>query len=321
MNHYLVGDIGGTNARFGLSTIEGGEVFGIETFKGEDYPSLYDSVKTFLSKAQCTVLPKRACFAVASPILGDRVDFTNSSWSFSTSQLKSQLGLEKLKVINDFEAIACSIPFLTETDKFQIGGRAENLSKPLAILGPGTGLGMAGLIPYKNSFIPLPTEGGHAAFCPSTPREEAIKKVLEKKYGFVSNETLLSGSGLLLIYKTLSSLENHSPKAESNEELAELFASGNDVLALEAYQIFFGIMGSIAGDFALQTGAQGGVYIGGGIAPRYLDAIVNSDFRKRFESKGRFQSYVEDIACHIITAEQPGLIGASAVLDDEGDQY
>lgn len=319
MNHYLVGDIGGTNARFGLVTVEGGEVFGIETLRGKDYPCLYDAVRQYLSMAQCAVPPKKACFAVASAITEDMVQLTNSTWSFSISELQQQLGLESLHVINDFEAVARSIPHLNPVDRCQVGDGEAKKGFTKAVLGAGTGLGTAILAPSGGGYIPLATEGGHAGFSPVTELEYEVKKVLAGQLGFVSNEHLLSGSGLEHLHQALCHIHQKQYETLSARTIAENALSKKDPICELAFKMFFDILGSLAGDYTLLTGAKGGVYIGGGIAPRYCDYIVkHSGFRDRFEDKGRFSHYLKDVASYIIMAPQPGLIGAAAVLDNGG---
>ncbi len=321
MNHFLVGDIGGTNARFGLVTVEGAEVFGIETLSSQNFRSLCDAVKHYLSMAQCIVPPKKACFAVASPITADEVHLTNSHWSFSIRRLQQQLGLDALRVINDFEAVARSIPHLDRDDKHQIGSGVERDGATKSVLGAGTGLGTAILAPLGSSgYLPLSTEGGHAGFSPVTDREYSVKQLLQKQLRFVSNESLLSGSGLQLLYQALAQLDEKPCPKLSAHDIADRALAEEDAVAIEAFHMFFEILGSVAGDYALQTGAKGGIYIGGGIAPRYCEFIEkNSNFRTRFEDKGRFSHYLRDIATFIIMAPQPGLIGAAAVLDNEGE--
>ena len=317
MNHFLVADIGGTNARLGLVTAEGNEVFGIEQLSNKDYPHLIDVVNKYLSRAQCIVLPKKACFAVASPLSGDRVDFTNNSWSFSIQELKAQLGLEYLKVINDFEAVALSIPYLGPREVFRVGGGEAMPHHTIAVMGPGTGLGMAALIPNNPKPMPLATEGGHACFAPQDEIEAHIAARIRLRSGFCSNEDVLSGGGLISIYESLCDWYK-SPVVYSNpSDIVSKALDGSDERCLAALERFCAILGSVAGDFALQMGAKGGVFIAGGIVPRFKEFLIeNSRFRERFESKGRFRAYLEAIPTSIIIASQPGLIGAASVFDE-----
>jgi glucokinase len=317
MNHYLVADVGGTNARLGLVTTEGNEVYGIEQLSNKNYPHLLDVVNAYLSRAQCIVLPKKACFAVASPVTSDRIHFTNNSWSFSIQELKAQLGLEYLKVINDFEAIALSIPYLGPREVFRVGGGAALPHRTIAVLGPGTGLGMAALVPNSPQPLPLATEGGHACFAPQDALEAHIAGRIKERLGFCSNEDLLSGGGLVSIYEGLCDWHKVQGLYQSPSDITAAALDDKDDMSRLALERFCAILGAVAGDYALQIGAQGGVYIAGGIVPRFKQFLAErSQFRERFVSKGRFRTYLESIPTFVIIAPQPGLIGAASVFDE-----
>jgi glucokinase len=317
MNHYLVADVGGTNARLGLVTPEGNEVFGIEQLSNKNYPHLIDVVNAYLSRAQCIVQPKKACFAVASPVNSDRIHFTNNSWSFSVQELKAQLGLEYLKVINDFEAVALSIPYLGPREVFRVGGGEATPLRTIAVLGPGTGLGMAALVPNYPKPMPLATEGGHACFAPQDELEAHIASRIKQRLGFCSNEDLLSGGGLVCIYDGICDWHKVKPVFQNPSEIATAALDGADDMSRLALERFCAVLGSVAGDYALQIGAQGGVYIAGGIVPRFKEFLAEHTlFRERFVSKGRFRGYLEQIPSFVITAPQPGLIGAASVFDE-----
>ena len=316
MNHHLVADIGGTNARLGLVTGEGNEIFGIEQISNKNYPRLLDVINDYLSKAQCIVQPKKACFAVASPVTSDNIHFTNNSWSFSINEMKCQLGLESLHVINDFEAVARSIPYLGPREIYKVGGGEALPHQAMAVLGPGTGLGMAALVPASPKAIPLATEGGHASFAALDATEEFIAHFLRQTQGFVSNEDLLSGGGLVHIYQALAALHKKPSLHTQAAIISQLAQDGSDPLCREALERFCMILGSVAGDYALQVGAKGGVYIAGGIVPRFKEFLSTSGFRERFENKGRFRSYLQAIPAFVVIAQQPGLIGAASVFDE-----
>ena len=317
MNHYLVADIGGTNARLGLVTTEGNEVFGIERMSNKDYPRLLDVINDYLGKAQCIVQPRKACFAVASPVAGDAIRFTNNSWSFSIAELKGHLGLDFLKVINDFEAVARSIPYLGEREVFQVGEGKGLAHHPIAVLGPGTGLGMAALIPAHPKAIPLATEGGHASFAALDEFEDFMLRRLREKIGFVSNEDLLSGNGLVNIFESVCAFHQSARAPLDAATISEQAVHGKDPLCQEALERFCAILGAVAGDYALQVGAQGGVYIAGGIVPRFPEFVAKSRFRERFLRKGRFEGYLAAIPTYLVVAPQPGLIGAASVFDED----
>ncbi len=317
MNHYLVADVGGTNARLGLVTPEGNEVFGIEQLSNKNYPHLIDVVNAYLSRAQCIVLPKKACFAVASPVASDRIHFTNNSWSFSVQELKDQLGLEYLKVINDFEAVALSIPYLGPREVFRVGSGEATPHRTIAVMGPGTGLGMAALVPNNPKPLPLATEGGHACFAPQDELEAHIAARIKQRLGFCSNEDLLSGNGLVCIYDGICDWHKVKSVYQTPSDITTAALNGSDDMSRLALERFCAVLGSVAGDYALQLGAQGGVYIAGGIVPRFKEFLAEqSQFRERFVSKGRFRSYLEQIPTFVIIAPQPGLIGAASVFDE-----
>lgn len=316
MNHYLVADIGGTNARLGLVTAEGNEVFGIEQLSNKDYPHLIDVVHKYLSRAQCIVQPKKACFAVASPVAGDHIGFTNNSWSFSIQELKAQLGLEYLKVINDFEAVALSIPYLGPREVFRIGNGEAVPHHTIAVMGPGTGLGMAALIPNNPKPMPMPTEGGHACFAPQDAVESHIAERIKQRSGFCSNEDVLSGGGLLSIYQGICDWHKKAEGLHNPSDIVASALKGDDDMSRLALERFCAILGSVAGDCALQMGAKGGLFIAGGIVPRFREFLAESAFRERFVSKGRFRAYLEAIPTSLIIAPQPGLIGAASVFDE-----
>lgn len=320
MNHSLVADIGGTHARLGLVADESTEIFGIEQFSNKEFQSLEDVIRHYLLSSKCTTLPKKACFAVASPVLGDQVQFTNNSWSFHIPTLKKNLALDTLHVMNDFEAIARSLPLLSKKDLHQLGegkGSAA-LGQTMAALGPGTGLGMGAAVPNGlGGFVPLPSEGGHASFAPQDEREHYIQSFLMQENGFVCIEDVVSGQGLENIFRALSHRDQKSEARVSAKTISDRAMIETDPLAVESISTFCSILGSVAGDLALTTGARGGVYLAGGILPKILDFLDRSQFRKRFEAKGRYAPYLAAIPSYVIIGTEPGLIGAASLFDQQ----
>ena len=244
---------------------------------------------------------------------------TNHPWRFSVTALKARLGVERLLVLNDFEALALALPALGADDSRAVGGGTAAAGGNLAVLGAGTGLGMAGLVADGHGgWHPVVGEGGHATLAASTPREASVSAVLGERFGHVSAERVLSGPGLVNLYQALCVLEG---RAAAAIEPANVLASGldpgaaHDTRCAEALQLFAALLGSSAGNLALTLGARGGVFIGGGIAPRlgtHFDALP---FRARFEDKGRFRGYLEAIPTRVIVAEVPALLGAAHALD------
>jgi glucokinase len=309
----LVGDIGGSNARFAMARRQGEGVAldHIVFMRCDDYPDLAAAVDHYLAT---TGAARRAAaaIAIAGPIVGDRAEITNhQSWSFSIIAVRERLKLRRLSVINDFTAIALSLPHLTPTDLRPIGGGAATPGAPMAVIGPGTGLGVSGIVKAGDRWIAIEGEGGHATFAPMTERESRIGDLLRTRLGHVSWERVLSGPGLVNLYGAIAQLEGHQAEALSPETIAERGRAGTCSLCSEALAVFCAGLGTAAGNLALTFGARGGVYLAGGILP-HLDAfLAASEFRTRFESKGRLSPYVRPIPTYLVTTANPGLIGAA----------
>lgn len=319
MNHSLVADIGGTNARIGLVAEGGGEIFGVEVFSNREFASLEDLLRHYMSKVTKDIRPYQASFAVASPVLGDDIQFTNNSWSFNISDLKNQLGLKKLYVLNDFEAIARSLPFLKGDALLPIcAGRGQAVpQQTIGVVGPGTGFGTGAAVPDgKGSYVPMPSEGGHTAFAPQNDEEIFLQKALIRDFGFACNEDLLSGQGLENIYRILAERAERSDCRLSAKDICDRALQGKDEVAVDTLTRFCAILGSVAGDHALTVGARGGLYLAGGILPRFLEFFQKSPFRERFEAKGRYADYLIAIPTYVIIGTQPGLIGAASLVSD-----
>lgn len=315
--HVLLADIGGTNARFAMAKLGSLQLSEVQQLKGHDYASLEAAIAAYL-----TGLPEKfrepagACLAIAAPIEGDRVTMTNLSWSISIEALKEALGLEHLLVVNDFKAVARSIPELRSNVLEQVGRGEVRRGAPAVVLGPGTGLGVSALVDAGERVITIQTEGGHIGFAPSDPVEIRILEHLWNRYDRVSVERLLSGPGLLNLYEALGAINGRSVESLSPREISERALAGDCPNCEEALARFFGILGSVAGDLALAVGAEGGVYVAGGIVPRMLEAFRRSDFRARFESKGRFSRYVAKMPSYVVTEPLPGLLGCAALYRD-----
>jgi glucokinase len=241
---------------------------------------------------------------------------TNHTWSFSITNLEKALHLDRLVVINDFTALALSLPALTTNELYQIGGGRSVEDAALAVIGPGTGLGVSGLLePLKNP-ISLMGEGGHVTLAASNDLEASVIKVLRDRFGHASAERALSGPGLINLYEAVCKLRHATAKNLSAAQILTHAVDTSDPHCTTALELFFSFLGSVAGNLALTLGARGGVYIGGGIVPRALTVIAASAFRSQFEAKGRFQSYLQEIPTFVITSEvSPALLGASRALD------
>lgn len=316
----LIGDIGGTNARFALATTDRPGFHSVLELQCEDFATADDAISHYLSSTNAES-PEAVCLAAAGPIVDDRVKITNNHWDISAAETGANFGIEAVRLLNDFTAIAYSIPLLTEKEVQSIGrhdhGWLPKTNFNVAILGPGTGLGVAGLCRQGDALVPITGEGGHVGFAPETELQLEILEVLRSHFDRVSAERLIAGSGLENIYLALKTIRRESgPKLSAKEIFAERRA-GN--VAADAVDVFFELLGQVAGDVALTLGAVDGVYIAGGIAKRYPDMLEESRFRSAFESKGRRRALMERIPTRLITYDQPGLLGAAySVLELAG---
>jgi len=308
----LVADIGGTNARFAVVNLHTLELSGVRSFPNADHPGLAEAIRFYLKDVDETVA--HAGLAVAAPLLEDKVQLTNAPWSFSQSTLAGEAGLEGVHLLNDFEALSLSLPYLTGEELHQIGGRDPVEHAPKAVLGPGTGLGVASLVWSPSGWIALPSEGGHVTLGAETESELALVERLRKGRERLSVERALSGPGLTDLYQAVAASHGHPAETLAPFEVEQLALSGNDEIAEEALDIFIAWLGRFAGDVALVVGARGGVYLGGGIAPKLLSRLIQGDFREAFERKGRMEEFVAPIPVYVILAEFPALKGAAVGL-------
>ena len=312
---YIVADVGGTNARFGLVRPNGTDVYNTETLQVRDFDHISEAFRSFINKQNLTN-PVQACVALAGPVEGDQVQLTNGDWAFSVEQTRVGLGLQKLLLVNDFKAQAAAIPYIKDDQLFLLGGKQPVEDRFKVIVGPGTGLGVAGASKTKDGFLIVQGEGGHIGLSPTTDREIEVHKKLLQQYGRVSAERIICGSGLRNLYQTLQEL-NKDPKGTMTEaEVVAHALEGDDPVCVEALDIFLAYLGAVAGDLALTFGALGGVYIAGGIAPRVKDYVIGSQFRHRFEAKGRLSHMIKDVPTYLVMSKHAGLIGAAVCLNE-----
>jgi len=309
----LVGDVGGTNARFGLIRGANAQPASVRVYPCAEFPGIEQAIRAYLTSVD-EERPKRAAIAVATAVTDDWVEMTNHVWRFSIEETRRALGLEQLVVLNDFTALAMALPRLAPGDLRQVGGGEAVPDTPLALLGPGTGLGVSGLIPDDGRWVPLQGEGGHVSFSPVGEQEIEILRILSRRYEHVSAERLLSGPGLVNLYQAHAVLEGVEALPCLPEEITSRGMAQTCVLCSAALESFCAILGTIAGNLTLTLGARGGLYIGGGIVPRLGDYLESSSFRRRFEQKGRFSAYLAAIPSFVIEAEYPALTGAAAFL-------
>ncbi|KND55559.1 Glucokinase / HTH-type transcriptional regulator (HexR) [Candidatus Paraburkholderia kirkii] len=311
----LLADIGGTNARFALETAPG-EIGQIRVYPGADYPGIAEVMQQYLKDTKVGRV-NHAAIAIANPVDGDHVKMTNHDWSFSIEATRRALDFDTLLVVNDFTALAMALPGLTDAQRVQVGGGARQQNSVIGLLGPGTGLGVSGLIPADDRWIALGSEGGHATFSPFDEREDLVMRYARRKFPHVSFERVCAGPGLELIYRAFAerdgvTVAEHFSSAEVTNRAHE-----GEALALEAVNCFCAILGTFSGNIAVTLGALGGIYIGGGVVLKLGELFHKSPFRERFEAKGRFQQYLDGIPTYIITAEYPAFLGVSAILSEQ----
>ena len=317
----LLGDIGGTHARFAWMDRPGAPLSHVQTYRCAEHPTLGDAIRHYLHD-QAPSRPAACALGIANPVTGDEVRMTNHHWAFSIQALRQQLDLQRLEVINDFTALALSLPSLEGAALQDLGGvrpSAECLAQPrapLALLGAGTGLGVSGLLPSAQGPVPLAGEGGHATLSAMDDEESAVLALLRASFGHVSAERALSGPGLLNLYRASAQLLGLAADPQLPPEQVLPRARAGDPVCQRAVDLFCRFLGSTAGNLALTLGATGGVYIGGGIAPRLLPELRASRFRERFEGKGRLQPLLAPIPCFVIDSPtSPALLGAARALD------
>ncbi|MFM9900993.1 MAG: glucokinase [Polaromonas sp.] len=311
----LLADIGGTYARFTIETAPG--VFQhMASLRCADHADFEAAVSSYL-----TGLPEggvghieHAAIAIANPVEGDDVRMTNYHWKFSIEQMRHSLGFESLVVVNDFTALAMSLPRLSPGQRRQVGGGTPRENSVLGVLGAGTGLGVSGLIPAADGWVALGTEGGHTSFSPRDDREIAILRYGMRQFPHLSHERLLSGPGIELIHRALRADAGLAPETMTAPEITRRALAGTDRCCADTLEAFCAMLGTAASNLAVTFGAMSGVYIGGGIVPRLGTYFDRSPFRARFEDKGRFTDYVKGIPTYVITAEHATFTGVSAIL-------
>jgi len=307
----LIADIGATNARFAI--LKDGAFSDARIYMVADYDNVADAIAAYLGNFVDGDRPLEAAFAVAGPVFEDRVMLMNSPWTFSISGLKQQFGFSALHVMNDFAANALAVPHLIATDLVQVGEGAPAPGAPIAALGPGTGLGVAGLIPSSTGWIAIAGEGGNVTLAALDSREAAIIDILRRQYAHVSAEVVLSGPGLVNLYESLCELAGRPATPATPEHITNLYP-GCEPQCREAVALFCAMLGTFAGDAALTFGARGGVYIMGGIVPKIFETFRLSAFRERFEFKGRYRHYLSAIPTYVVTHPFPAFVGLRTVF-------
>ncbi len=310
----LIGDVGATNARFALVQPDG-TTSAARVYALNDYPSLTDAITAYLAQESPSRRPGQAVLAVASPVTGDQITLTNHPWTFSIKAVREHFGLGRFRVVNDFVANAIAIPRLAGCDRLQIGPGAPVADTPIAVIGPGTGLGVSALMPIDGGWAPIEGEGGHVTMAPADAHESQVLELMRRRYDHVSAERVLSGSGLVNVYNVLCEVAGVQAVPFTPPQITDPRTWREDPRTRDATAMFCAMLGTVAGNLALTMGARGGVYIAGGIVPKLGTAFAESGFRTRFEAKGRFRWYLAAIPTYVITRPLPALLGAAALLE------
>ncbi len=314
----LVADIGGTNARFALETAPGC-LEQVATLACGDYARFSDAARSYLRRHGARAA--HAAIAIANPVNGDHVRMTNHHWEFSINAMRAELGFETLLVVNDFAALARAVPALHASQLQGIGGGSAQPGAMIGVVGAGTGLGVAGIGLQDGRWRTLQSEGGHATFSPADERELAVLQYCWRHYPHVSAERLVSGPGIALIYAALAAMRGGEAPQLDTATIVARAVGDTDPLCRDTIDCFCAMLGTVAANVAVTLCAQGGIYIGGGVAPRLGALLAQSPFRARFEHKGRFSAYTAQIPTVLITAPYPALSGAAALLSEHLGDY
>lgn len=308
----LIADIGATNSRCALLD-DRGLVVSAEAFQNEAFEGLEGVLRVYLDRRRASDRPRRAALAVAAPVFGDDVQMLNIGWGFSQADLRDELGFSRLTVVNDFAAVAWSLPSLGPQDRHQVGGGEPMTRMPLAVVGPGTGLGVATLVPTADTWTAVSGEGGHVTLAATTQEEAAVIERIRNDTGHCSAERVLSGPGLVRLYAALGKIAGREIVAVTPTDVTALAKKG-EPLATKTLTMFFSLLGTTAGNLALTIGARGGVFIGAGIVPQLIRELEASPFRERFVAKGRYRDYMDRIPTYVITEPQAAFRGLRKLL-------
>lgn len=316
---WLIADIGGSNARFGWVAAAGAGITQVQTLAVSDFATPIAASEAYLQQLQqkegaTYQAPRCAAFAVATAVGPDQINFTNSHWSFSQSTVKAALQLDRFIVLNDFEALALSLPCLNAT-QVRAHGTLPQHTGTLAVVGPGTGLGVGSVIQTRHGWIAIPGEGGHATLAASDEFEANVLAHARNEFSHVSAERLLSGIGMPVLYRAVARTLYETPQELSTEQIVERGLNGQDAVCAKTLDCFCALLGSFCGSIALTVGARSGVYIGGGIVPRLGDYFFQSRFRTQFEAKGRFHAYLQQIPTALIIDTLAALSGAAFAIE------
>jgi len=307
----LIGDIGGTNARFALIADHGAPLDVFKPVATADFPDIESAVEesVFVHSA---LRPRTALIDLAGPIVGDAVDLTNADWVVRPLDMMRRLGVEDVMLLNDFEALALALTALDEKDLVLVGGDATGAAGAKVVLGPGTGLGVGALVEAGGIWVPVPGEGGHVALGPAEADEFPLWANIEPEHGRISAEALLCGRGLARLYRAVARTDGEEARLSEPAEITKAALGEADPVSTKTLKIYSRLLGRLAGDMALTFMARGGVYIAGGISPRILQWLLEGEFRRAFEAKAPHQALMAQIPTWVIVGENPALKGLAA---------
>jgi glucokinase len=309
----LIADIGGTNVRFALAHGDG-RIEQVAQLLCRDYANPAAAAEAYLEMTKPAQMPKNGAFGVACVVDGDHIALTNHRWSFSIEETRNRLGLERLRVINDVQALTLAVSHLSAEDKVKIGGGTAVDGCAIAIVAPGTGLGASAIVPGNNGMVQVASEAGHVSMPVVSQREAQINAILARKFGQVSAERVISGPGLVNLYTAICEIDGVATSEDIDPAtVSERGGSGACPQCAETLRVFSALLGTFAADIALTFCAQGGVYIGGGVVPKLGDGFDVQRFRQRFEQKGRYAEYLSEIPTELITLPNPALVGLARV--------
>lgn len=321
----LAGDIGGTKTRLGLytDTRPHPDLWAEKTYASGKASDLKDILADFLDQHNQTI--HKACLGIAGPVDGGRARVTNLPWEIAETELRTRFKIKNVRLLNDLSAVAHAIPRLENTDWIYLNRGKRRLHDPVGIIAPGTGLGIALLVRQKGDHIVLPSEGGHTDFAPTTKEQCSLWQYLNRQFGHVSIERLISGSGIFHIYSWLRDsrgevepdwLAEKLPVGDPAKVITDAALARNDPICTETLEIFVTVLGAAAGNLALLGLTRGGIYIGGGIAPHILDLLQNGLFMSNFIAKGRFSKLLENIPVRVILNTKLPMFGAAVYASE-----
>lgn len=310
----LVSDIGGTNSRFALCRPGTLDLIQPQKYPNKEFKGLEEAIAHYLSEVRFS--PQRACIAIAGPVLSDFVRLSNIDWSFSARSLAERFKFSHIEVTNDFTALAMSVPHEPTDNVVQIGSGYPMPYRPISVLGPGTGLGVSGLLWAGDHWLPMEGEGGNVAFSPTNELEIELLRYAMRTIPFVTAEHFLSGSGLTLLHSGLLEIAGKPAEQLTAAEISTRAKTNPTDDCRNTVNQFCGMLGAFAGDRVMTVGALGGAYIGGGVVPQLEHLFTESPFRQRFEDKGKFYDYIKGVPTYVLLSHsRAALIGAAAILN------